>query len=54
LKIAESSICKAFRLILIGRKRQYEGKRNSVWIFGIALDKMARKFWEQRINARAA
>jgi len=36
-------ILEAFRLTLIGRKRQYEGKRISVWTFTV-LDKMAREF----------
>jgi len=33
----------AFRLTLIVRKRQNEGKQLSVWIF-VVLDKMAREF----------
>jgi len=36
-------ILEAFRLTLIGRKRQYERKRISVWIF-IVLDKLTREF----------
>jgi len=36
-------ILEAFRLTLIGRKRQNEGKRISVWIF-IMLDKWRENF----------
>jgi len=35
------NIFKAFRLTLIGRKRQYEGKRTSVWLY-IVWDKNIR------------